>query len=116
MPQITVDHSESVTPALDRAVLATKLHAAIVAIAEANPEACKTQFRSAPFTAVGHDVEGHAVVHISIALLAGRTDGAKAELAQTALDLLRRHIGQEGAVHASVEIRDLDPSYRKFDT
>ncbi|MER6524509.1 hypothetical protein [Streptomyces sp. NPDC001508] len=32
------------------------------------------------------------------------------------LDLLRTHITDEGAtLHASAEVRDLDPSYRKFD-
>ncbi|GAB2804732.1 5-carboxymethyl-2-hydroxymuconate Delta-isomerase [Streptomyces daliensis] len=116
MPQITVDHSAVLTPVLDQAAFAKDLHTAVIEIASAKPEACKTQFRPSAFTAVGHDTEGHAVLHVAIGLLAGRTDETKARLTEAVLEVARQHVRTEGiALHVSAETRDLDPSYRKFD-
>ncbi|NUP24063.1 MAG: isomerase [Streptomyces sp.] len=117
MPQITVDHSKTIS--FDRAAFARDLHTATVEIAAAKPEACKTQFRPSEVTAFGYedaDEQGHAIVHVTLGLLAGRTEETKAKLTEAVLELLRRHIEDDGIVlHASAEVRDLDPSYRKFE-
>ncbi|MER6977440.1 5-carboxymethyl-2-hydroxymuconate Delta-isomerase [Streptomyces carpinensis] len=117
MPQITVDYSEQLADAFDRHAFARELHDRTVEIAAAKPPACKTQFRRTEDTTVGPDTEGHAIVHVTIGLLAGRTEETKARLAEAALETLRAHVKPvEGlALHASAEVRDLDPSYRKFD-
>ncbi|MFF0788331.1 5-carboxymethyl-2-hydroxymuconate Delta-isomerase [Streptomyces spiralis] len=117
MPQITVDYSEQLADAFDRRAFAQELHARTVEIAAAKPPACKTQFRRTEDTIVGPDTGGHAIVHVSIGLLAGRTDETKARLTEAVLEVLRAHVKPvEGlALHASAEVRDLDPSYRKFD-
>ncbi|MFG2130537.1 5-carboxymethyl-2-hydroxymuconate Delta-isomerase [Streptomyces sp. NPDC048751] len=116
MPQITVDYSATMAAAFDRAGFAQSLHSRVVEIAAAKPEACKTQFRPSEFTAVGLDDEGHAVVHVTIGLLAGRTDETKVRLTEAVLEALREHVRSDGfALHASAEVRDLDPSYRKFE-
>ncbi|MDN0194637.1 5-carboxymethyl-2-hydroxymuconate Delta-isomerase [Streptomyces sp. S.PNR 29] len=117
MPQITVDYSERLADGFDRPGFAKALHAAVVDIAAAKPPACKTQFRRTEDTTVGPDTEGHAVVHVHIGLLAGRTDETKSRLTGAVLELLRQHVKPaEGlALHASAEVRDLDPSYQKFD-
>ena len=116
MPQITVDYSQTITPAFDRAGFARALHEATVEIAAAKPEACKTQFRASEFTAFGYEEGGHAVVHVTLGLLAGRTDETKAKLTEAVLGLLRKHIEDDQGIvlHASAEVRDLDASYRKF--
>ncbi|SNX57960.1 5-carboxymethyl-2-hydroxymuconate isomerase [Streptomyces sp. TLI_55] len=116
MPQITVDHSQTITPAFDRAGFARALHEATVEIAAAKPEACKTQFRASEFTAFGYEEDGHAVVHVTLGLLAGRTEETKAKLTEAVLELLRKHIQDDQGIvlHASAEVRDLDASYRKF--
>jgi 5-carboxymethyl-2-hydroxymuconate isomerase len=117
MPQITVDYSDTLTPAFDRAGFARVLHTRLVEIAAARPEACKTLFRRCEFTAVGLGEEGHAVVHVTIGLLAGRTDETKAKLTEAVLEALREHVRTDRvALHASAEVRDLDPSYRKSET
>ncbi|MEG3626356.1 5-carboxymethyl-2-hydroxymuconate Delta-isomerase [Streptomyces poriticola] len=118
MPQITVDYSAELADGFDRPAFARDLHTAVVDIAAARPAACTTQFRRSEDTAVGPDTEGHAVVHITLGLLAGRTEETRARLAETALELLRRHLAPAGglAVHASAEVRDLDPSYRKHES
>ncbi|MFJ1970896.1 5-carboxymethyl-2-hydroxymuconate Delta-isomerase [Streptomyces sp. NPDC087903] len=118
MPQITVDYSEQLAEGFDRRGFALGLHDAVVEIAAAKYEACKTQFRATGNTTVGRDEDGHAVVHVTIGLLAGRTDETKVRLTEAVLELLRKHVRPaEGlALHASAEVRDLDPSYRKFES
>ncbi|MET9389013.1 5-carboxymethyl-2-hydroxymuconate Delta-isomerase [Streptomyces sp. NPDC006624] len=118
MPQITVDYSADLADGFDRPGFAKALHEATVEIAAAKPPACKTRFRPTEDIVVGPETRGHAHVHVHIALLAGRTDDTKARLTQAALDLLRTHLSPAGgvALHASAEVRDLDPSYAKFES
>ena len=118
MPQITVDHSKTI--GFDQEAFARDLHTALVEIAAARPEACKTQFRPSALTAFGYEDPqdyGHAVVHVTIGLLAGRSDETKARLTEAVLELLKKHIEDDGdaTLHASAEVRDLDASYRKFE-
>ncbi|MFI1163005.1 5-carboxymethyl-2-hydroxymuconate Delta-isomerase [Streptomyces sp. NPDC020801] len=117
MPQITVDYSEQLADAFDRRSFAAEVHARTVEIAAVKPPACKTQFRRTEDTTVGPDAGGHAIVHVTIGLLAGRTDETKARLAEAVLEALRAHVKPvDGlALHASAEVRDLDASYRKLD-
>lgn len=118
MPQITVDYSSPVEDRFDLDGFARALHEATVEIAGARPEACKTLFRYSDWRAFGYeDPEKHAIFHVTFGLLAGRTDETKARLTETALELLRTYVPAEDGVtlHASAEVRDLDPSYRKFE-
>lgn len=118
MPQITVDHSHPVEDVLDEDGFARELHRTIVDIAAAKPEACKTLFRYADHRAFGYEDPGaHAIVHVTIGLLAGRSEETKAKLTEAVLDLLRTHVQRQDGVtlHASAEVRELDPSYRKFE-
>ncbi|MEW2114776.1 isomerase [Streptomyces sp. NPDC005474] len=116
MPQITVDYSDSLAESFDRRAFALALHEEVVATAKAKPEACKTQFRRTEDATVGADNEGHAIVHVWIGMLTGRTVATKAQLTESVLELVRAHVKPiEGlALHASVEVRELDDSYRKF--
>ncbi|CAL9568246.1 5-carboxymethyl-2-hydroxymuconate Delta-isomerase [Streptomyces pilosus] len=117
MPQITVDYSERLADGFDRPAFARDLHTAVVEIAAARPPACKTRFRRTEDVVVGPDTGGHALVHVHIALLAGRSDETKARLTEAVLDLLRQYVKpSEGqTLHASAEVRELDASYRKFE-
>ena len=118
MPQITVDYSAPLADGFDRRGFALALHDAVVEIAAAKYEACKTQFRATEDTTVGRDADGHAIVHVTLGLLAGRTDETKVRLTEAVLELVRTHVKPAGgtALHASAEVRDLDPSYRKFES
>ncbi|KPI03823.1 hypothetical protein OK074_4819 [Actinobacteria bacterium OK074] len=117
MPQITVDHSASLTPGFDRSAFALALHEEVVRTAAAKPEACKTQFRATEVASYAYEAGGHALVHVVIGLLAGRSEETKAQLSENVLELVRRFVGDGGGlgVHAAVEVRELDASYRKFD-
>ncbi|MDX3458374.1 5-carboxymethyl-2-hydroxymuconate Delta-isomerase [Streptomyces sp. ME02-8801-2C] len=117
MPQITVDYSDSLAEAFDRRGFALALHDEVVATAKAKPEACKTQFRRTEDATVGADSDGHAIVHVWIGMLTGRTTETKNQLTEAVLELVRAHVKPVAdlALHASVEVRELDDSYRKFD-
>ncbi|MCW7943733.1 isomerase [Streptomyces hygroscopicus] len=117
MPQITVDYSAPLEGSFDRRGFALALHAETVEIAAARIAACETQFRRTEDTTVGAEPDGHAIVHVTVGLLAGRTDETKARLAEATLGLLRQYLKPAGgvALHVSAEVRDLDPSYRKFE-
>lgn len=119
MPQITIEHSHD---QVDWSAFALALHPVVVEVAAARLEACKTRVLRTEDEIVGDvaatGMSGPAIVHITIALLAGRTDETKAKLTEAVLDLLRKHIEPTdgvSAVHASAEVRDLDPSYRKYE-
>ncbi|MFJ7954773.1 5-carboxymethyl-2-hydroxymuconate Delta-isomerase [Streptomyces sp. NPDC096319] len=109
MPQITVDYSAP----LDRRGFARALHPLVVKTVDASLDACKTRFREVEELVVGDGAADEVIVHVEIALLPGRTEEAKALLAEAVLDLLPAHLKATDGVRLSVEIRDLDVSYRK---
>ncbi|GAA2660380.1 isomerase [Streptomyces vastus] len=117
MPQITVDYSVPLGDAFDRKGFALALHTMVVETAAAKPEACKTRFRPTEDLVIGAEADGHALVHVAVALLPGRTEETKAALTERTLELLRAHVKPAGGItlHASAEVRDLDASYNKFE-
>ncbi|GAB2772709.1 5-carboxymethyl-2-hydroxymuconate Delta-isomerase [Streptomyces chlorus] len=121
MPQITVDYSAQLKHGFDHdwPAFARDLHTTVVEIAAAKLPACKTRFRPTEDVFIGHDEEAeYALVHIHIALLPGRTEETKARLTEAVLELVRKHVRAVGdlTLHASAEVRDLDASYRKFES
>ncbi|WP_030382551.1 MULTISPECIES: 5-carboxymethyl-2-hydroxymuconate Delta-isomerase [unclassified Streptomyces] len=116
MPQVTVDYSESLRSTFDREGFAKALTAELVATAAARAEACKTRFVRTEDARAGLQDGGPAIVHVSIALLPGRTEETKARLTENVLELLRTHIQRDGErLHGSAEVRELDASYRMFE-
>ncbi|MFB7515903.1 5-carboxymethyl-2-hydroxymuconate Delta-isomerase [Streptomyces sp. NPDC056144] len=109
MPQITVDYSAP----LDRRGFARALHPLVVETVDTELDACKTRFREIEELIVGDGSTYDVVVHVEIALLFGRTDAVKAKLSKAVLDLLPTYLPVSDGVRLSVEIRDLDSSYRK---
>ncbi|MEU0069206.1 isomerase [Streptomyces sp. NPDC006332] len=116
MPQIIVEVSSGLDH-VDWRGFAQDLHPVVVETAAARLEACKTRIVRTEDDVVGAQAQGHAIVNVSIALLAGRTDETKARLTEAVLELLGKYVQPTDGltVHASAETRDLDPSYRKFE-
>ncbi|MGV2919480.1 5-carboxymethyl-2-hydroxymuconate Delta-isomerase [Streptomyces alfalfae] len=115
MPQITVDYSGRLDDDFDRRGFALALHPLLVDVAGARAEACKTRFVRTEDAVVGHDEGDDDIVHVMIALLAGRSDETKARVTEGALALVWQYVrpAEGRTLHASAEIRDLDASYRK---
>ncbi|MEU5216264.1 isomerase [Streptomyces sp. NPDC020807] len=109
MPQITVDYSAP----LDRRGFARALHPLVVDTVDAELDACKTRFREIEELIVGDGSTYDVIVHVEIALLSGRPDADKAKLAEAVLDMLPTFLPVPEDVRLSVEVRDLDSSYRK---
>ncbi|MEV8586420.1 isomerase [Streptomyces sp. NPDC051180] len=109
MPQITVDYSAP----LDRRGFALALHPLVAETVDTQVEACKTRFREIEETVTGDGAAGTASVHVEIALLPGRTEEAKARLAEAVLDLLPHHLKTTDGVLLFAEVRELEASYRK---
>ncbi|MFD0152068.1 5-carboxymethyl-2-hydroxymuconate Delta-isomerase [Streptomyces sp. NPDC055721] len=109
MPQITVDYSAP----LDRRGFALALHPLVVETVDTTLDACKTRFREVEELVVGDGATDDVIVHVEIALLAGRTDAVKARLSEAVLALLPTYLKASEGVRLSVEIRDLESSYRK---
>ncbi|WP_415950728.1 5-carboxymethyl-2-hydroxymuconate Delta-isomerase [Streptomyces sp. KLOTTS4A1] len=114
MPQITVDHPAHLAESLDRRGFALALHPLVVELADARLAACKTRFRVTEENVIGADVGGPGVLHIEIALLAGRSEEVKKRLASAVVELAGSYVaGTAVEGHVSVEVRDLDGSYSK---
>ncbi|WP_299530799.1 5-carboxymethyl-2-hydroxymuconate Delta-isomerase [uncultured Streptomyces sp.] len=115
MPQITVDYSAELGDAFGRRDFALALHPLVAKTIDTSVPACKTRFRAVEESVVGDEPAGAAIVHITIGMLAGRTPEVKAELTRAVVELLEDHVRPVGGVrvHASAEVRDLDPSYDK---
>ncbi|MCX4968933.1 isomerase [Streptomyces sp. NBC_00654] len=115
MPQITVDYSAGLDDAFDRRGFALALHPLIAETVSTEVPNCKTRFRRVEESVVGDAPTGDVIVHIAIAMLAGRSPELKGRLADSVLDLLHGYVKPAGGqdLHVSAETRDLDPSYRK---
>ncbi|MFE7747433.1 5-carboxymethyl-2-hydroxymuconate Delta-isomerase [Streptomyces sp. NPDC057428] len=115
MPQITVDYSAELDDGFDRRGFALALHPLVAETVTTKIPGCKTRFRRVEESVVGDAPAGDAIVHVEVALLAGRTAELKGRLTAAILDLLAGHLkAADGlVVHTSAETRDLDPSFAK---
>lgn len=109
MPQITVEYSDSLAAVFDHREFALALHPLVVAITGARPEGCKTRFRRLGEAVIGDGSADHAIVHMEIALLSGRSPQVRHELGRAALALLDDHLTPEPGlrVQTSIEVRDM---------
>ncbi|MBM9505384.1 5-carboxymethyl-2-hydroxymuconate Delta-isomerase [Actinacidiphila acididurans] len=115
MPHTTVTYTEELaeSEAFDFENFADDLHSALVTIAGAKAEACRTRFTGTEdswFIADG-DEEDFQAVHVEVAIKAGRTDEVRSELSRAVLGLIRKNLKRtpEFEVYLSVEVRDIDP-------
>jgi 5-carboxymethyl-2-hydroxymuconate isomerase len=110
MPHITVTTRLGAGKAFDRARFAQALHPVVVTRTESTGT-CKTLFRDADDIYLD-GASGETFVHVEIGLLPGRPVTVREDLADAALGLLRTHLSRAGEWTASVEVRELDASYR----
>ncbi|MER5951388.1 5-carboxymethyl-2-hydroxymuconate delta isomerase [Streptomyces sp. NPDC001904] len=115
MPHIDIDYSDRLVGAdggLDVSALVAELHPLVVDRVRsvgvgktfARPSASYVDGEAAPF------------VHVSVGLLPGRPQAVKNALSDDVLALLDKHLSTVPGVTYSVEVRDLDASYRLYPT
>ncbi|MCX2967751.1 isomerase [Streptomyces sp. TRM70308] len=110
MPQITVDYAGPLAAAFDRHAFGLELHAVTERTIGASVAACKTRFRRIEECVIADGTGGVDMVHIEVAVLSGRTQEAKTELARAVLDLARRRVQPAPGrrLDLSVHISDMD--------
>ena len=110
MPHVTVEYTENVAEAFDRRAFAAGTHEALVRIAGGRAGGCKTRFVPLGETFIADGADGHAMIHVAIGILSGRTPEVKRELTEAVLALLHKHTAAVPRVELqlSVELRDLD--------
>jgi 5-carboxymethyl-2-hydroxymuconate isomerase len=110
MPHITVEYSDTVADAFDRPGFAKDLHQALVTVAGGRAQGCKTRFQRLTETYLADGSGDYAIIHVELALLAGRTPQVKRRLTEAVMESLRRHTAPTPAVELqfSVDYRDID--------
>ncbi len=117
MPHLVLEYSDNVMQPVDWSALFSGLHQA-VAEAGAPRQNCKSRAIRHETYQVADGLPGSAFVHLTIGLLAGRTDEVKAALARRCLELLAetfRPSLDSLDLQISVELRDLHrESYQRL--
>ncbi len=110
MPQIVVDFSANLAGAFDARGFALKLHDALVEIAGAHVESCKSRLVRRDDMVIGGGEFERGMIHADIRILPGRSAEQKSRLGEAALELLAGSLSKPQGFHVqlSVEIGELD--------
>ena len=110
MPHIVLEYSADLDPVPDLRHLFEEIHGALERIADAPIGNSKSRARSVD-TFIADGSPAHAMVHLDIRLMEGRSDDTKAELSRACLDILTRafeRAADSRALQTTVAIEDLD--------
>jgi 5-carboxymethyl-2-hydroxymuconate isomerase len=110
VPQIVVDFSANLAGAFDARGFALKLHDALVEIAGANIESCKTRLVRRDDMVIASGELERGMMHADIRILPGRNAEQKSRLGEVALELLGGSLSKPQGFHVqlSVEVGELD--------
>ena len=110
MPHIVLEYSADLDPVPDLRRLFAEVHGALEQIADAPIGNSKSRVR--PVDAyIADGSSAHAMVHLEIRLMEGRSDETKADLSRACLDILIRAFARAAdgrALQTTVSIDDLD--------
>ncbi|WP_431045623.1 5-carboxymethyl-2-hydroxymuconate Delta-isomerase [Streptomyces sp. P1-3] len=110
MPHIVVDYSDTLSAAFDRRDFGLALNPLVAGLLEASIDTCKTRFRRIEEACIADGSPDHAMVHIELAILSGRTPEAKRDLSRAVLDLARNHVPvpADTTLTLTVDVTELD--------
>jgi 5-carboxymethyl-2-hydroxymuconate isomerase len=112
MPHTVIEYSENLREEARAAGLAASVHRAVLGSGMFPPDAVKTRAYPASDFCLGTKGDRARFVHITVSLLAGRTQEQKQTLSAAVFAAASDAVGRLDAL--SVEIRDMDPeTYRK---
>lgn len=106
MPQIAVEYSANLADQIDLRRFALDLHAVTVELTGTDLESCKTRLNRIDKVLIGDGASHHAMLHIEVRLLSGRSSEIKAALGKRALDLAVAALGAR-AGHLEVQLTAL---------
>ena len=112
MPHLTVDYSAPLSGTFDAKALGRDLHRITEKSVGAQVAGCKTLFRPVELLVTGDAEEDVDTVHVDVAIHAGRTPDAKAELSSAVLTLLKGRLSArpDRRLHLSAHVSELDPA------
>lgn len=110
MPHIVLEHSADLKSSLNESQILVKMHEFFVNTGIFTPEAVKA--RSISFDEYILTGAGKSFVHVSVSILAGRSDEQIEMLCNNLYSLMKENITQTEKL--SLEIREMNPkTYRK---
>ncbi|MBB3725469.1 5-carboxymethyl-2-hydroxymuconate Delta-isomerase [Nonomuraea dietziae] len=108
MPQITVEYSAALDDAFERRAFALAVHTTAGALIDSDLDSFKTRFHRIDEGVIGDGAASHAMIHVEVAILPGRSEETRRLLGQTVLDLAVRHRKDVAeTVQTTVEVREL---------
>jgi 5-carboxymethyl-2-hydroxymuconate isomerase len=118
MPQASVEYSSNVADLFDVHGFAQVLHAKLVELPGTELQSCKTRLVELNDVVIGDGSPDHAMVHIDIGILSGRSPQQKTGLGKSvlaaALSFLREWQGDN--LQVTVAVNDLDiENYHKVE-
>lgn len=120
MPQLEIEYSAKLPIADELSKLAVDLHYVVAREADADLGSFKTRITPLENVVIADGSDRHAMVHLDIRLLSGRSERAKFATGEAALAALRDRLEWlvgDYAVQFTVEVHDLDrANYHKHVT
>ncbi len=120
MPQLEIEYSAKLPIVDELSKLAVDLHYVIAREADADLGSFKTRITPLENVVIADGSDRHAMVHLDIRLLSGRSERAKFATGEAALAALRDRLEWlvgDYAVQFTVEVHDLDrANYHKHVT
>ena len=115
MPHVVIDYSENMASAVQEFKIPEILHEIMISCGLFSPEAIKTRAYAANHFFVGTKGQGGKFLHVSVAILLGRTTEQKQLLSHSLSDALTEKL--PGIDSITVEIREMDrETYQKTST
>lgn len=110
MPQIRIEYSSCLEAVFDRHGFALALHPQAAQLIGSPIGHFKTRCYAMDDVVIGDGDPSHAMVHVTFALLSGRSPKVKQDLGKLTLDLLQQAVSPLDAhsIQLTVEITDLD--------
>jgi 5-carboxymethyl-2-hydroxymuconate isomerase len=112
MPHAVIEYSENVAGEIISGDILHLVHGIMTKCGLFSPDSIKTRVYEAKNFMVGSKDSNGSFVHVSIAILPGRTSEQKQALSTSVIDALRKPL--QNIDQVTVEIRELDKeTYRK---
>ena len=110
MPQITIEYSSNLKTAFAARNFAGRVHDQIAAIIDTELVSCKTRLVMLDDVVIGDGSDDHAMIHVDLRILSGRSDEQKRRLGEAVAAALDEAVEKPGPLklQLTVEVRDLD--------
>lgn len=118
MPHLTLEYSDNLPAPVDWTGVMAAVHAALDGLGLFRLEEVKSRTIGWRDTLIGDGKRSQSFVHLTVAILTGRSEEIRQRISQRCLDSLRDQlapIGQRRSLDVTVEIREMDRgSYGKW--